>query len=160
MNPTLVNWMLVLHVMSAIWLSAGGFAGAVVRAQNRKAKSLPERVMAMRIANRLAAVYSLPGGILAGISGFGLLHPLGYGFAPGWVKLSIALWLVMLANGIFYLMPFGKKMLAAGEASLAAGAPTPELQVLVASAKSRGIASDLNLVGIVVLVLLMILKPF
>jgi uncharacterized membrane protein len=152
--------MLVLHVLSVIWLASGGFAGAVVRAQNRKAKSLPERVMAIRIANRLAAVYSLPGGILAGISGFGLLHPLGYGFAPGWVKISIVLWLAMLANGIFFLMPFGKKMLAAGEASLAAGAPTPELQALVASAKSRGIASDLNLVGIVVLVLLMILKPF
>ena len=54
MNPTLVNWMLVLHVLAAIWLSAGGFAGAVVRAQAKRAKSLPERVMAMRIANRLA----------------------------------------------------------------------------------------------------------
>ena len=160
MNPTLVNWMLVLHVFSVIWLSAGGFGGAVVRAQNKKAKSLPERVMAIRIANRLATVFSLPGGILAGLTGFGMLHPMGYGFAPGWVKVSIALWLVLLLNGIFFLRPFGQKMLAAGEASLAAGAPTPELQALVAGAKTRGIASDLNLLGIVVLVLLMVLKPF
>ena len=80
MNPTLVNWMLVLHVLAAIWLSAGGFAAAVVRAQAKRAKSLPERVMAMRIANRLASVFSLPGGILAGI--FGEILDLDEDFMP------------------------------------------------------------------------------
>src|SRR5262245_8981013 len=106
MNPTLVNWMLALHVLSVIWLSAGGFGAAVVRAQSKKANSLPERVMAIRIANRLATVFSLPGGILAGLTGFAMLHPMGYGFAPGWVKASVALWLVLLLNGIFFLRPF------------------------------------------------------
>ena len=43
MNPNVVKWMLVLHVFAAIWLSAGAFASAVVRAQGRKAATLPER---------------------------------------------------------------------------------------------------------------------
>ena len=160
MNPNVVKWMLVLHVFAAIWLSAGAFASAVVRTQGRKAATLPERVMAMRIGDRLATLFSLPGGIAVGIFGFGLLHPLGYGFAPGWVKVSIALWLILLANGIFFLRPFGKRMLAAAEASLAAGAPTAEMQALLVQAKGRGMALHLNLLGIVVIFLLMMLKPF
>jgi hypothetical protein len=152
--------MLVLHIFAAIWLSAGAFASAVVRSQGRKASSLAERVMAMRIGSRLATVFSMPGGIAVGIFGFGLLHPMGYGFAPGWVKVSIVLWLALLLNGIFFLRPYGRKLLAAGEASLAAGAPTAELQALLAAGRSRGIALHLNLLGIVVLVLLMTLKPF
>ena len=80
--------------------------------------------MALRIAWRLANVYNLPGAIAAGILGFGILHPLGWGFKPGWVQASIAIWLLMLLNGLFYLRPALKKMLAAAEASVAAGAPT------------------------------------
>jgi uncharacterized membrane protein len=159
MNPTLVAWLLALHVLAAIWLAAGVFASTVVRAQGKKAKSLPERVMALRIAWRLANVYSLPGGIVAGILGFGLLHPMGYGFRPGWVHASIALWVLMLANGIFYLRPSLKRLLAAAEASAAAGSPNAEL-VAIAGRKGPAIAADLNALGLVLLTLLMVLKPF
>ena len=153
------SWQIARADAAAIWLGAGIFAGAVVRAQGKKAKTLPERVMALRIAWRLANVYSLPGGIVAGILGFGLLHPMGYGFRPGWVHASIGLWVLMLANGIFYLRPSLKKLLAAAEASAAAGAPTAELQAL-AGRKSTAIAADLNALGFVLLTLLMVLKPF
>lgn len=159
MNPTVASWMLSLHVLAALWLAGGVFAGAVVRAQGKKAKSLPERVMALRIGWRLANVYSLPGAIVSGLLGFGLLHPLGYGFRPGWVHASIGLWVVMLANGIFYLRPSLRKLLAAAEAALASGAPSVELQSLAAR-KGPAIAADLNALGLVLLTLLMVLKPF
>lgn len=159
MNPTLVNWLLTAHVLAALWLAAGVFAGAVVRAQGKKAKSLAERAMALRIAWRLSNVFGLPGGVVAGILGIGLLHPLGYGFRPGWVHASLAIWLLMLANGIFYIRPHLKKLLAATEASLAGGAPAPELEAL-ASKRGPMIASDVNSLGIVLLTLLMMLKPF
>ena len=32
MNPTIATWMLFLHVLAALWLAAGVFAGSVVRA--------------------------------------------------------------------------------------------------------------------------------
>jgi uncharacterized membrane protein len=151
--------MLVLHVFAAIWLGAGAFSGAVVRAQGRKASSLAERVMALRIGWRLMNVFALPGGIVAGLSGIGLLHPLGYGFKPGWVHASLGIWLLMLLNGIFYLRPSLKRMLAAAEASLAAGAPSEELTRLAAK-RGPAVGGELNLLGFVVLVLLMMLKPF
>lgn len=159
MNPTLVTWLLFLHVLAALWLAAGVFAGAVVRAQGKKAKSLAERVMALRIAWRLSNVYSLPGGIVAGLLGFALLHPRGYGFEPGWVHASITIWVLMLANGIFYLRPGLKRLLAAAESALASGIPSTELQTL-ASRKGPAIAADLNALGVVLLTLLMMLKPF
>ena len=43
MNPTIATWMLFLHVLAALWLAAGVFAGSVVRAQGRKAATLGER---------------------------------------------------------------------------------------------------------------------
>jgi hypothetical protein len=151
--------MLTLHVLAALWLAGGVFAGSVVRAQGKKAKSLAERVMALRIAWRLSSVFGLPGGLVAGILGFGLLHPLGYGFRPGWVHASIGLWAVMMLNGLFYMRPHLKKLLAAAEASLPSGAPSAELQALAAK-QGPAIAADLNALGVVLLTLLMMLKPF
>jgi len=159
MSPNAVNWMLFLHVLAALWLAGGVFAGAVVRSQGRKATRPEERLLALRIAWRLANVYNIPGAIAAGILGFGILHPLGWGFKPGWVQASIAIWLLMLLNGLFYLRPALKKLLAAAEASVAAGATTAEFTRL-ASAKGPRIAADVNALGIVVLTLLMIVKPF
>ena len=159
MSPTALNWMLFLHVLAALWLAGGVFAGAVVRAQGRKAATLGERALALRIAWRLANVYNLPGAIVAGILGFGLLHPLGLGFRPGWVQASIAVWLLLLLNGLFYLRPALRKLLAAAEASAAAGAPSPEFTRL-AAAKGPRIAADLNALGLVLLTLLMVIKPF
>lgn len=159
MSPTAVSWLLFLHVLAALWLAAGVFASTVVRAQARRAASLAERVVILRIGARLATVFSLPGGIVSGLLGFGLLHPLGYGFRPGWVHASITLWLLMILNGILYLRPNLLRMLAATEASVAAGAPSAELTRL-AAAKGPRIAADLNALGLVLLTLLMVLKPF
>ncbi|MEO7793193.1 MAG: DUF2269 family protein [Thermoanaerobaculia bacterium] len=159
MSPTAVNWMLFLHILAALWLAAGVFASTVVRAQARRAATLAERVVVLRIGARLAKVFSLPGGLIAGLLGFGLLHPLGWGFRPGWVKVSIALWLLMVLNGILYLRPSLERLLAATEASAAAGAPTAELTRLAAS-KGPHIAADLNALGLVLLTLLMVVRPF
>ncbi|MEO8197531.1 MAG: DUF2269 family protein [Thermoanaerobaculia bacterium] len=158
MNPTVATWMLFLHVLAAFWLAAGVFAGTVVWAQGRKASTLGERVLALRIAWRLANVYSLPGGIVVGLLGIGLLHPRGWTFGALWVQISMTLWLLMLLNGIFYLRPMLKKMLAAAEASAAAGVPSAEL-LRLAAAKAPRIAAEMNALGIVVITLLMIFKP-
>ena len=159
MSTTAINWMLFLHVLAALWLAGGVFAGTVVRAQGRKAATPEGRVVALRIAWRLANIYILPGAIVAGVLGFGLLHPLGLGFRPVWVQISITLWLLMLMNGLFYLRPALRRMLVATEVSIATGTPSPDLARL-AAAKGPRIAADLNALGLVLLTLLMILKPF
>jgi len=159
MSPIVTISMLVLHILAAFWLSAGAFAGAAIRAYGRRAATLAERVTCLRLGWRMVNVFALPGGIAVGVLGIGLLHPLGHGFRPGWVHVSLVLWALMLGNGFFYLRPRLKRLLAAAEASLAAGAPSDELKSL-AAAKAPAIAADLNALGIVVLTLLMVLKPF
>ncbi|MEO8277082.1 MAG: DUF2269 family protein [Thermoanaerobaculia bacterium] len=158
MGPTAISLMLLLHILAAFWLAAGVFAGKVVRAQGRKATSLPERLLSLRIAARLAQVFNIPGGILVGVLGIGLLHPYGWGFRPLWVRLSIALWALLLANGILYLKPTLRRMLAATEASVAAGQPTAEL-LRLGALKAPRIAADLNALGLVIITVLMVLKP-
>src|SRR6476659_5632679 len=150
-------WFYFLHVLAALWLAAGVFGGAVVRAQTRRAADLAGRVFGLRLAWRLTRVYTLPGAIVAGLLGFYLVTARGFGFAARWVQISAVLYLLMLAVTLFYLPPRLRRTVAAGEASLAAGAPTPELQSLAAS-KLPGILADVNALGIVILTALMVFK--
>lgn len=155
----LAPWLLFLHVLAALWLAAGAFAGAVVRSMTKRAPDLPSRVHGLRIGWRLVKVFALPGGLVAALLGFAILHPLGYGFRPGWVHASIGVWLYSYAVGLLYLAPWLKKTLAAAEASLAAGAPSDELKRLT-SMKAPGILADVNALALVILTLLMVVKPF
>jgi uncharacterized membrane protein len=152
-------WILLVHILSAFWLAAGAFAGAVVRAQAKRASELAGRVTALRIGNRLVSVFAIPGSLAAGLTGLSLLDPFGYGFRPHWVHAALAIWLLLTAVGVFYTAPHLRRLLAAAEASLKAGAPSVELQRL-AQKKLPGILADVSALGIVVLVFLMVLRPF
>lgn len=159
MMPTGTQWLLVLHVLAACWLAAGAFGGAVVRAQARRTPDLAGKVAALAIGWRLISVMGIPGSVVAGFTGLALLEPLGYGFKAGWIHASLTIWLLMLSLALFYLAPGLKRTLAAGRASLAAGAPTEEFQRL-ATAKAPRMLGDFVALGVVLLVLLMVLKPF
>jgi len=151
-----------VHILAAIWLAAGAFAGAVARASARRATDLPSRVAALRIGWRLASIFSVPGAVVAGLTGLSVVTPLGYGFSGtrvGWIHASITLWAILLGIQLFYLTPRLKRTLAAAEASLQAGAPNEQLGRLTAS-KTPGIVADIVALGIVVLVALMVLRPF
>jgi uncharacterized membrane protein len=152
------TWLFFLHILAAFWLAAGAFAGAVVRAQTRRAADLAGKVFGLRLAWRLATVFIVPGAIVAGLLGFYLVTARGYNFSLGWVQLSSVLYLILLAITLFYLTPRLRKTLAAGEASLRGGAPTPEFQRL-AGAKLPGILADVNALGTVILTFLMTVKP-
>jgi uncharacterized membrane protein len=147
-----------LHIVSALWLAAGVFAGAVVRAQGRRTADLAGKVYGLRLAWRLTRIYTVPGALVAGLLGFYLVTAKGFGFAALWVRISAVLYLLMLAVTLVYLVPRLRRQLAAGEDSLAKGAPTPEFQSS-AAAKLPGILADVNALGIVVLTFLMVFKP-
>jgi uncharacterized membrane protein len=155
----MTKWILFVHVLSAMWLATGAFGGAIARAQGRRALDLPGKVAALRMGWRLASIFAIPGSIFAGLTGLSLLDPMGFGFRPGWVHASLAIWLVILGLGLLYLAPRAKRMLAAAEESLAAGAPNDELKRLASSKLARALA-DLPALGVVALVLLMVVKPF
>lgn len=150
---------LFFHILASFWLAAGAFGGAVVRAQAKRSTELRDKVATLRVGARLAQVFTIPGALVAGFLGFWLVTARGWGFQPGWVKASAAIYLVMLVAGLGYISPRMRALVRAGEASVAAGAPTPEFERLRAS-KLPGILADVNALGIVVLTLLMTLKPF
>jgi len=150
---------LFLHIVAAFWLVAGAFGNTVVRAQAKRATDLRERVAVMKVGARLATIFAIPGGIVAGLLGFWLVTARGWGFHPGWVKASAVIYLFMLATGLGYISPKMRALVRAGEASVAAGGPTAEFQRLAAN-KLPAILADVNSLGIIVLTLLMTLKPF
>ena len=162
-SPSASTWLFLLHVLAAIWLAAGSFAGAVVRAQTRRAPTFAEKAFGLRLAWRLAAVFTVPGGIIAGLLGIALVPARGFRYDQIWVNASMAIWFLMLITSVFVLAPrawrISRAVLAAQGPSHIRNEPTAELQRLMA-AKWPGILADLNALGIVVLVVLMVLKPF
>jgi uncharacterized membrane protein len=103
-------------------------------------------------------VLTLPGALLAGLLGIGLVPMRGFRFSQGWVELSLLIYFVMILVTLFYVAPMLLKTVRAAEASLAAGAPTESFQKL-ASAKLPSILADVNALGIVILTFLMAVKP-
>ncbi len=154
-----VQWLLALHVISALWLSVSAFGGAVVRAAARRSPELASKVTCLRIGWRLVSVFGLPGSVVSGLTGLALLGPLGYGFRPGWVHVSVTLWLLLLALNLFYNFPRLKRTLVAAETSLVTGAASIEFKRLVSAKGARWLA-DLNALAVLIFVLLMVLKPF
>lgn len=152
------QWFLFLHILSVLWLTAGVLGGAVVRAQTRRSETLAEKVLGVRLGWRLMALFTLPGMLLAGVLGFGVLGMRRYPFDLLWVHLSLVLYVLMLALTLFYLAPAARRAWRAAEASSAAGQATPELEAALA-AKLPGILADVNALGIVVLTLLMTVRP-
>ena len=150
---------LVVHVLSALWLAVSAFGGAVVRAAGRRSPDLAGKVTSLRIGWRFASVFGIPGSILAGLTGLGMLHLGGWGFSAGWIHVSVTLWILLLGLNLGYSFPRLKRTLAAAEASLAAGAPSDEFKRL-ASAKGPRLLADLTAVAVVAFIFLMVLKPF
>lgn len=154
-----VNWFVLAHVLAALWLSGGAFAGAFVRAQTRRATTLAEKVFGLRLGWRLLTVCSIPGSLVAGAIGLHLVTARGFGWKEGWVHASVGLWALATAAMLLATAPRLKRTLAAAERSLQQGAPTPELTAL-AAARWPGIVADLGALAVVLLTVLMVLKPF
>lgn len=154
-----MRFVVLIHVLSALWIAVSAFGGAVVRATAKRTPDLPGKVTALRIGWRLVSFFGLPGSLVAGATGLYLVMMAPAMMKMGWVHVSITLWALLLGINLFYSMPRFKRMLAAAEASLAAGAPTEELKRM-AAAKAPGMIADLNAFAVIVFVVLMVLKPF
>jgi uncharacterized membrane protein len=153
-----IPWFRFLHILSVLWLVGGLFAGPVVRAQTRRSTELAQKAFGLRLAWRLTAVFVLPGLLLAGLLGFHLVGALSYPFKMMWIHISAAVWALQLLVTLFVLAPKARSASRAADASLAAGAPTPEMERALA-AKLPGILWDVTALATVVVTLLMVLRP-
>lgn len=152
------SWILFLHVLAALWLTAGVFGSTVIRAQTKKVRDFRAKAFGIRLLARSVKVFSVPGSVVAGVLGLYLVAARGYRFDSLLVILSSAIWFAMLSITLFYIAPKVLQLAAAVEAAVAAGESNPELDRLMAN-KLPGILGDVNALGIVILVLLMTVKP-
>jgi uncharacterized membrane protein len=156
---TAYSWLKVLHIFAALWVAVSAFGGTVLRASVRRAPDLAARMSILRAGIRVGMIFGLGGGIAVGLSGLALAIANPIYLKMGWVHASIGLWLLLLGMNILYLAPRARRLLAAGEASLAAGAPTDEFKRLAAHPVPPYLA-ELPAIAVVLFVLLMVLRPF
>jgi len=136
-------WVRVLHIFTAIWLTAGVFGSAVVFAQLKRTSDPAGRAFGARVAWRLLAVYTLPGAVLSGA--LGLYQAMDrFGFRGGWIHASVTLWLILLAIVLFVQMPKVR------EAARTGGDVSPMVAML----------THVNALLIVLMIFLMAFKPF
>lgn len=155
-----IPWMWALHLIGAIWLSAGVLSSTVIFAQMKRTDTdYTGRAFGLRAAWRLMMIFVVPGVIITGLLGFYLLHAFRIGFLPGWVKASVAVYFVLLADILFVQVPALRKAVRASEASRVQGAATPEL-LEVQSAKLPAILTHVNALMIFLLIFFMAFKPF
>lgn len=156
-----IPWMWTLHLLGAIWLSAGVLAGAVIFAQLKRTDGdLNGRAFGLRLAWRLMTVFVVPGVVFTGLLGFYLLHAFRIGFLPGWVKVSVVLYFILLGDILFVQLPGLRRAKTAVEAARTAGTATPELRAVEQASKLPAILTHVNAALIFILIFLMAFKPF
>ena len=131
-------WMKAVHEIVALWLAAGVFGNVVLRAHVKRSGD----ASGYALMSRLNTVFSVPGVILAGILGFGLLGVRKFGFNLGWVQASLALYLVLLVSILFIQLPALRRARTGG-----------------APGKLAGMLPHIDATLIVLLVILMAVKP-
>jgi len=136
-------WIRTLHIITALWLTAGVFASAVVFALQKRTSDPAARAFATKVAWRLLTVYTLPGALISGA--LGIYQAMArFGFQGGWIHASLTLWLILLATTLFVQMPKIREALRTG------GTVPPVAAML----------SHVNALLIVLMVFLMAFKPF
>jgi|SRR4051794_23690922 hypothetical protein len=158
---SVVAWMWTLHMLWALWLSTGIFSSAVVLAQVKRARDLGERYFGVRLVWRLMTVFILPGVLITGALGFYLVTAFQYGFGLGWVKVSVVLYLLVLAGILFYQVPHFRKAVRAGEAAVREGGSTAQIAEFerLALAKGPAMLTHVIALAILVMIILMAMKP-
>ncbi len=155
----------LVHVASAMWLVGGLFArllalGAASRSgEIRTTQALTE--LAGKFENRMvipASMTLLVTGILAALlGGFPLLGPLQGG--PWWLLVSLVLYFASLVLVPTVFLPRGRVFGAALDDAIARNEVTPGLRAAfadrVVARSHRG-----EFIGVAVIVVLMVLKPF
>ena len=159
-------FMKLLHVITAMWLTSGLIGRTLTMWQ----ASHNTDVQMVRTLVRLAGYFErwmvIPGSLA--VLGFGLgtawlqrLSPLGSlaGNSPNWLLVSTLLYLSMIPIIALVFVPRGRVFGQALEAAVAQGTVTPDLR---AAFHDRGVGAAhlYELASTVIIIFLMVLKPF
>ncbi len=156
----------LLHILTSIWFISGLLGRWVAYAQATRATDIQIVGTLLKLSDRFERLMVIPGSqtvlVLGLLTAWLQGQPL-FGFLQGgqtnWLFVSLLLFISIIPIVVVVLAPQRKRRLAALDAALATGALTLELRAALAD---RAVirARMLELLIIVVILVLMILKPF
>jgi len=144
---------LLLHVIAAFAYVAGYVATNVLTELARRTDDPSFRREALRFSTRFDRLLNAPGGTLVGLTGIAAAVVFGYSLTSGWVLVTIVLFALIVATGIFFWARVGGRVDRAAAAGDDA-AVVRELRLPRNVAVSR--VENLALLTIIVL---MVLRP-
>ena len=101
----LVQIVLFLHVIGAIWASVGILGGLVVRGRLHPDLDTSALRLGIVLVDRLHRLYTLPGLIGTGLLGFSLVTSTGYTFTRFWIAAASLLFVILFHLALFGLSP-------------------------------------------------------
>ena len=164
-----MNWYILikfLHIVAAIMFVGGVFARQLVRSSAKKTSDVQFLASVMHGAGRIETIMVIPGSnvtvilgvVLAIIEGFPIFGFL-QGASQNWLLVSNILLITGLVLIPTVFIPRGKKFEPILKAALAEGRITPELHAAIDDKVVQN-AHLFQEVSIMVIVALMVLKPF
>ena len=162
----LILFVRFLHVASAMWFIGGILARQIVRAYAKRTDDVRRFAVMSEAAGRIESTMVIPGNLAVILFGVILGVQIGapiLGFLQGaernWLLVSNVILLLGFLNVPLIFLPRGKRFRAALEDALARGQMTPELRAHLNDPLVR-LAHGYELVSMVVIVYLMVAKPF
>src|SRR5688572_3720738 len=163
---SLFLWLRFLHVASAMWFIGGILARQIVRAYAKRTDDVRRFAAMSEAAGRIESTMVIPGNIAVIIFGviLGLIikAPI-LGFLQGaernWLLVSNIILLLGFLSVPLIFLPRGKLFRVALEDALAKGQMTPALRAHLDDPVVR-LAHSYEFVSMVVIVYLMVFKPF
>jgi uncharacterized membrane protein len=159
-------WVKFLHFIAAIIFVGGIFGRQLVRAQAKKADNVQIFAALSHAAGRIENLMIIPSNLVVIVLGVILALRSGYpvfgflqGAAQNWLFISNILLVLGLLMVPTVFIPRGKKFAAILEAALAKEEMTPELRAAVDDPVVK-LAHLYEEISLVVVVALMVLKPF
>ncbi|MDO8530983.1 MAG: DUF2269 family protein [Dehalococcoidia bacterium] len=148
-----------LHLVTALWFSAGVGLQMVVLAQGARAKDLTVVAFSFGLAQRAQKVFIIPALLVLGLTGGLTMIALGVSGRKVWIMLSVALTLLLLLVDVLYLQPHLAEAEKTAREAVARGKLTPRLSMCVQDRRRGAVSHGMALV-LVVIVALMAFQPF
>lgn len=141
----------VIHVLSAITAVGANLTYAFwLRRAGRDRDLLPWTIASIR---RLDSRIANPAYIVVLITGIGMVLAGAYSFETGWIAAAIVLYVMLAALGILAFAPAVRRQLAEAEAD-------PTSEAYAAAARRSNILGIVTVGIAVIIVILMVAKPF
>src|SRR5262245_51202211 len=156
------EWVVLLHVATAVWFVAGLLGRNVTMARARTATDIRTLDELVTLSGRFERMMVIPGSIAVSVLGLLAAWALGQPLAGEnnwWVLTSLILFVAIVVLVPTVFLPHGKVFEHAFEDAKARGEVTPELRTALRAPAVRN-ARAAELVVVAAIITLMVTKPF